>query len=138
MLAKYPEGSEIREPDSEASEGTVHVFDALSVRPLTTAGGLGPTRDAGRAIALNSGGWSRKTKSMLRRLAALPIVPVAHHVIQTLDVYRDEEPDFAFALIAQCIRSVDPAGYADDQIAATTVVKSSTPTLRIIRRFLFP
>jgi hypothetical protein len=27
-----------------------------------------------------------------------------------------------FSLIAQCIRSVDSAGYADDQIAATTVV----------------
>lgn len=59
---------------------------------------------------------------MLRRLAALPLVPVAHHVIQTLDVYRDEEPDFVFGLIAQCIRSVDAAGYADDQIVATTVV----------------
>ncbi len=56
------------------------------------------------------------------RLAALPLVPVAQHVIQTLDMYRDEEPDFVFSLIAQCILSVDPAGYADDQIAATTVV----------------
>jgi hypothetical protein len=59
---------------------------------------------------------------MLRRLAALPIVPVADHVIQTLNMYRDEEPDFAFSLIAQCVRSVEAAGYADDQIAATAVV----------------
>jgi AmiR/NasT family two-component response regulator len=88
---------------------------------LSAAGGLGqpgtrhePSAEQRRLF--------QEAKPMLQRLAALPIVQVAHHVIQTLDLYRDEEPDFVFALIAQCVRSVEAAGYAQDQIAATTVV----------------
>ena len=121
MLAKYPAGSEMRDPDAGSFQAVCSVFDALSVRLLDAAGGLvqpgtRPVQSAEQRRLV------QEAKPMLRRLAALPLVPVAHNVIQTLDVYRDEEPDFVFSLIAQCIRSVDSAGYADDQIAATTVV----------------
>ncbi len=121
MLAKYPAGSEIREPDAGSLQAICSVLDALSVRLLDAAGGLvqlgtRPVQSAEQRRLV------QEAKPMLLRLAALPLVPVAQHVIQTLDVYRDEEPDFVFSLIAQCIRSVDSAGYADDQIAATTVV----------------
>ena len=121
LLAKYPEGSEIREPDSEAFRGICAVFNALSMRLLATAGGLGqPGTRAAQSPEQRR--LIQETKSMLRRLAALPIIPVAHHVVQTIDLYRDEEPGFVFALIAQCVRSVEAAGYAEDQIAASTVV----------------
>lgn len=121
MLTKYPPGSEIEEPDRDALQAICGVLDALSVRLLDAAGGLGqpgprPVQSAEQRRLF------QEAKPMLRRLAALPIVPVAHHVIQTLDMYRDEEPDFAFSVIADCIRSVEAAGYAEDQIAATAVV----------------
>ena len=121
MLAKYPAGREIRDPDAGSLQAICSVLDASSVRLLGAVGGLVQlgTRPAQSAEQKR---LVQEAKPMLQRLSALPLVPVAHHVIQTLDVYRDEEPDFVFSLIAQCIRSVDPAGYADDQIAATTVV----------------
>lgn len=122
LLAKYPEGSAVQEPDSEAFRGICGVFHALSMRLLATAGGLGqPGTRAAQSPEQRR--LIQETKPMLSRQASLPIIPVAHHVIQTIDLYRDDEPDFVFALIAQCIRSVEAAGYADDQIAASTVVR---------------
>jgi hypothetical protein len=122
ILARYPAAAGIRDPDAGSLQAICSVLDALSVRLFDAAGGLG--QPGTRAVqSPEQRRLIQEVKPMLRRLAALPLVPVAHHVIQTADLYRDEEPDFVFALIAQCVRSVEAAGYADDQIAASTIVR---------------
>lgn len=121
ILATYPAGSEVPEADGKALQAVCDVFEALAVRFLAAAGGLGQPGERPEQSA-EQRRLFHEAKPMFQRLAALPIAPVSHNVIQTLALYRDEDPDFVFALIALCVRSTESSGYAYDSIASTTIV----------------
>ncbi len=121
ILATYPADAEVPEADGKALQAVCDIFEALAVRFLAAAGGLGQPGEQPEQSA-EQRRLFHETKPMFRRLAVLPIAPVSHNVIQTLALFRDEDPDFVFALIALCIRSTESSGYAYDSIASTTIV----------------
>lgn len=60
---------------------------------------------------------------ILEDLTEVGLAPLAHHLVETFEVYIPVDPANAFRLIAKTLRSSEPYGYAMESLAVTVVVR---------------
>jgi hypothetical protein len=117
------------EADKTAVRDMFGILDEVSIRIHFAAGthydGVGPTDN----VSPERARLYRETKSILTRLSAAIVAPIAHHLIQTLETFIPIDPAAVFALIAQAVKSAEQGGYSNEQMASDLIV-------RIVQRYL--
>lgn len=65
----------------------------------------------------------QETKPIVSRLANAIVAPIAHHLIQMLEMFIPLDPAGVFERIAQAVRSAQQGGYSDEHMAAELIVR---------------
>lgn len=127
-IEKRLEGRAKSESGQKVIRSMAEILDEVSMRLHFAAGadgGAPPSEDQRRQRARLY--W--ETKDILADLARSVVAPVAHHLIQTLEVFIPLDPAGVFALIASSARSAERGGYSFERMAVDLVV-------RIVERYL--
>ena len=115
--------------DQEAVRDLYGVLDEVSLRLHFAAGthydGSAPEENVSPERARLY--W--EIKPLLTRLTSAVVAPVAHHLIQGLEVFVPLDPGGAFSMIAQSVRSAEQGGYSNESMAADLIV-------RIVKRYI--
>jgi hypothetical protein len=115
--------------DQEAVRELYGVLDEVSLRLHFAAGthydGSAPEENVSPERARLY--W--EIKPLLTRLTSAVVAPVAHHLIQGLEVFVPLDPGGAFSMIAQSVKSAEQGGYSNESMAADLIV-------RIVKRYI--
>lgn len=65
----------------------------------------------------------QETKPIVSLLANAIVAPIAHHLIQMLEMFIQIDPAGVFEQIAQAVRSAQRGGYSDERMAAELIVR---------------
>lgn len=68
-------------------------------------------------------------RDLFEALSGMPVPHISHHLIKTLELFIDIEPEEVFRLISQAIRSSEGQGYTSERMAADLFV-------RVVERYL--
>ncbi|MGO8867585.1 MAG: hypothetical protein ACLQME_13895 [Alphaproteobacteria bacterium] len=105
------------------------ILDEVSIRLYFASGashdGSAPSSD----MTPERARLFREALLLFEQLAGAIIAPIAHHLIQALEMFIPLEPAGVFALIAQSVRSSEQGGYGLESMAADLIV-------RIVERYL--
>ena len=118
------------EADQEISREMFRLLDEVSLRLHFAAGthhdNLGPSDDE---VTPARARLYAESKAILERLAGAVLAPIAHHLIQFLEVFIPLDPAGVFSLIAKAVKSAEIGGYSNEQMAVDLIV-------RIVKRYL--
>jgi hypothetical protein len=116
-------------PDQEVVRGMFGILDEVSIRLHFAAGRHYDGPITGEDISPERARLYSEAKPILARLAGAIVVPIAHHLIQTLETFIPLDPPGVFTLIAQAVKSAEQGGYSDESMATELIV-------RIVERYL--
>lgn len=104
------------------------IADEIATR-MFFASGARDARTSRDALTLAQVTFFQETRPLMEKLASVSVVPVAHHLIETLELFVPLDPPGIFALIARSVRASESGGYGFEHMAAELVV-------RIVERYL--
>jgi hypothetical protein len=118
----------LSETDQQTVRSMAGILDEVSMRLNFAVGASGnDSRSQNRADEQGRLFW--EAQDILSGLSRSMVAQVAHHLIETLEVFIPLDPARVFALISVSVRSAERGGYSFERMAADLIV-------RIVERYL--
>ena len=128
-IAKCAQGRDWRQfgawpaDDKETVQTLYSILDEICIRLYFSATSGPNNGEDVEEFALRKARVYEEAQDIFAALAGAVAAPIAHHLIQALEIYIPLDPAGVFALIAESVRSSEVGGYSLENMGADVVVR---------------
>jgi len=123
------EAPDEQDPDLKAVRNVAQLIDSIAAQVYFASGAFKGKNDEPRATPEQRERLYHEAGSVLDRLAEVPLAPVTHHLLETLEACIEFDPRGVFLRISRTIMGGKGGGYQFDTMAANLFVS-------IVERYL--
>ncbi len=105
-------------PDLRAVRNIAQVIDTIGAEIYFASGAFRGNDDEPKVTKEQRGRLYREAGTILDRLADVPLAPVTHHLLETLEACIEFDPRGVFQRISRAVRGGKQGGYQLDNLAA--------------------
>lgn len=110
------------DPDVEALRSVAQLIDSVAAQVYFASGAFEGNGDGPRATPEQRARLYREAGSVLDRLAGVPLAPVTHHLLETLEACVEVDPRGVFMRISRAVEGGKEGDYHLDTMAANLFV----------------
>lgn len=110
------------DPDLKALKSVAHLIDSVAAQVYFASGAFEGDDDRPKATPEQRARLYREAGIVLDRLAAVPLAPVTHHLLETLEACIEVDPRGVFLRIALAVEGGKEGEYHLDTMAANLFV----------------
>ncbi len=110
------------DPDLKALKNVAQLIDSIAAQVYFASGAFEGNDDEPRATPEQRARFYHEAESVLDRLADVPLAPVTHHLLETLEACVEVDPRGVFLRIARAVEGGREGEYHLDTMAANLFV----------------